>query len=217
MAVEKIFKAVLDFDEAQVIALTEEAVATGEDIGMILNDGLVAAMDEIGEQFSRGDLFVPEMLMAAQVMKGGLNILKPLLAGDGSQSKGTVIIGTVKGDLHDIGKNLVAMMVEGAGFNVVDLGVDVAPESFIAAAEKSNGAVIALSALLTTTMPAMEATVQAIKKSGLSIPIIVGGAPVSKEFAEKIQADGYGADAPRAVELVRRVVLDAARTMDRVV
>lgn len=217
MAVEKIFKAVLDFDEAQVIALTEEAVATGEDIGMILNDGLVAAMDEVGEQFSRGDLFVPEMLMAAQVMKGGLNILKPLLAGDGSQSKGTVIIGTVKGDLHDIGKNLVAMMVEGAGFNVVDLGVDVAPESFIAAAEKSNGAVIALSALLTTTMPAMEATVQAIKKSGLSIPIIVGGAPVSKEFAEKIQADGYGADAPRAVELVRRVVLDAARTMDRVV
>jgi len=217
MAVKEIFEAVLDFDEAKVVSLTEEAVAAGEDIGMILNGGLIAAMDEVGDRFSRGDLFVPEMLMAAQVMKGGLNILKPSMAGDASQSKGTVIIGTVKGDLHDIGKNLVAMMVEGAGFNVVDLGVDVEAERFVAAAKKNNAAVIALSALLTTTMPAMEATVQAIKEAGLAIPTIVGGAPVSKEYADKIQAEGYGADAARAVELVRRVVLDVARPLERVV
>lgn len=204
MVVEELFKAILQFDESRVTTLTKQALSEGIAIDTILNDGLIAAMDTVGERFSNGDLFVPEMLMAAQAMKGGMNILKPLLAGDSAAAKGTVVIGTVKGDLHDIGKNLVAMMMEGAGFNVIDLGVDVAPEAFIGAARENKAGVIALSALLTTTMPAMAETVDAIKQSGLSLATIVGGAPVSPEFAEKIKADGYGADAPGAVVLLRR-------------
>lgn len=206
MAINELFEAIMDFNEAQVIALTEQAIEKGMDIEIILNDGLIAAMDEVGERFSRGDLFVPEMLMAAQAMKGGMRILKPHLAGGAAQSKGTVIIGTVKGDLHDIGKNLVTMMMEGGGFNVIDLGVDVAADTFVSAAKTNNARVVALSALLTTTMPAMQDTVKALKESGFGIRVIVGGAPVSKEFAEKIGADGYGADAPRAVELVRKLI-----------
>jgi len=204
MVVEELFEAILQFDESRVITLTEQALSEGIAIDTILNQGLIAAMDTVGERFSNGDLFVPEMLMAAQAMKGGMNILKPLLAGDSAEAKGTVVIGTVKGDLHDIGKNLVAMMMEGAGFNVIDLGVDVAPEMFVGTARDNKAGVIALSALLTTTMPAMEQTVEAIKQSGYPVATIVGGAPVSKEFAEKIKADGYGSDAPAAVNLVRR-------------
>jgi 5-methyltetrahydrofolate--homocysteine methyltransferase len=206
MAVTDIFEAVLAFDQAQVSELTSQEVAVGTPIETILNDGLIAAMDEVGDRFSKGDLFVPEMLMAAQAMKSGLNILKPLLATDQTESKGTVVIGTVKGDLHDIGKNLVSMMLEGAGFNVVDLGVDVDSETFVNAATEHKAQVVALSALLTTTMPAMEATVQAIKASGLAASTIIGGAPVSKEYADQIQAGGYGEDAPRAVELARQLM-----------
>lgn len=206
MAVTDIFEAVLAFDQAQVSEFTNQEVAAGTPIETILNDGLIAAMDEVGDRFSKGDLFVPEMLMAAQAMKSGLNILKPLLATDQTESKGTVVIGTVKGDLHDIGKNLVSMMMEGAGFNVVDLGVDVDSETFVKAATEHKARVVALSALLTTTMPAMEATVQAIKASGLAASTIIGGAPVSKEYADQIQADGYGEDAPRAVELARQLM-----------
>jgi 5-methyltetrahydrofolate--homocysteine methyltransferase len=171
-----------------------------------LNDGLISAMDEVGERFSAGELFVPEMLMAAQAMKAGLEILKPHLAEGSSQSKGTVIIGTVKGDLHDIGKNLVAMMVEGAGFDVIDLGVDVDSESFVKKAAEKNAHVIALSALLTTTMPAMENTVKAVKEAGMTTQTIIGGAPVTQAFADQIGADGYSADAPGAVKLVKQLV-----------
>lgn len=206
MAVKDIFQAVLNFDEEKVSELTREEIEAGTDIETILNEGLIAAMDEVGELFSKGDLFVPEMLMAAQAMKGGLNIIKPILAAGGMESKGTVVIGTVKGDLHDIGKNLVSMMMEGAGFNVVDLGVDVDSAAFVKAAQENKAKVVALSALLTTTMPAMEATVKAIKESGLAISTIIGGAPVSQEYADKIKADGYGEDAPHAVDLARKLM-----------
>jgi len=206
MATQDIFNAVLAFDEAGVKAKTQAEVDAGTDIQSILNDGLISAMDDVGEKFSAGELFVPEMLMAAQAMKGGLEILKPLLATGQSSSKGTVVIGTVKGDLHDIGKNLVSMMMEGAGFDVVDMGVDVDSEAFVKAAADKGADVIALSALLTTTMPAMETTVKAVKEAGMSVKTIIGGAPVTQAFADQIGADGYSADAPGAVKLVKQLV-----------
>jgi 5-methyltetrahydrofolate--homocysteine methyltransferase len=203
MAIADIFKAVLAYDEAQAKTLTQAEIDAGTDVETILNEGLISAMDDVGKKFSEGDLFVPEMLMAAQAMKAGLAVLKPHLASDSAANKGTVVIGTVKGDLHDIGKNLVAMMMEGAGFNVIDLGVDVAAAKFVAAAKENGAAVVALSALLTTTMPAMEATVSAIKEAGLATKTIIGGAPVTQAYADQIGADGYSDDAPGAVELAR--------------
>jgi 5-methyltetrahydrofolate--homocysteine methyltransferase len=206
MSIQDIFNAVIAFDEATVEAKTRAQLDAGTDINAILNDGLIGAMDEVGEKFSTGELFVPEMLMAAQAMKAGLAILKPLLAEGSSQRKGTVVIGTVKGDLHDIGKNLVAMMMEGAGFDVIDLGVDVDSEAFVKNAAEKQADVIALSALLTTTMPAMETTVKAVKEAGMSVRTIIGGAPVTQAFADQIGADGYSADAPGAVKLVKALV-----------
>ncbi len=207
MATQDIFNAVMAFDEDKVKHLTQAEVAIGTDISTILNEGLIGAMDTVGEKFSAGELFVPEVLKAAQVMKAGLAILKPLLAGGKAQAKGTVVIGTVKGDLHDIGKNLVSMMLEGAGFEVIDLGVDVASEKFVQVAAEKKADVIALSALLTTTMPAMQATVTAIKKAGLSSRTIIGGAPVTQGLADQIGADGYSPDAPGAVRLVKKLVV----------
>ncbi len=206
MSTQEIFDAVLAFDEATVKAKTQAALEGDTPIDSILNDGLISAMDEVGERFSTGELFVPEMLMAAQAMKAGLEILKPHLAEGQSRSKGTVVIGTVKGDLHDIGKNLVSMMMEGAGFEVVDLGVDVESETFVTTASEKKADVIALSALLTTTMPAMQSTVQAVKEAGMSTRTIIGGAPVTQAFADQIGADGYSADAPGAVKLVKQLV-----------
>ena len=207
MSVQDIFNAVLAFDIAAVKTKTQGEVDAGTDIQSILNAGLIGAMDDVGEKFSAGELFVPEMLMAAQAMKGGLEILKPLLATGQSSSKGTVVIGTVKGDLHDIGKNLVAMMMEGAGLEVVDLGVDVDSEAFVKAASEKGANVIALSALLTTTMPSMETTVKAVKEAGMSVKTIIGGAPVTQAFADQIGADGYSADAPGAVKLVKQLAV----------
>ncbi len=206
MSIQEIFNAVLAFDEATAVANTQAELDAGTDIQTILNDGLISAMDEVGERFSAGELFVPEMLMAAQAMKAGLELLKPHLGEGGGQSKGTVVIGTVKGDLHDIGKNLVAMMMEGAGFEVVDLGVDVESEAFVKQAAAKGADVIALSALLTTTMPAMESTVKAVKEAGMATRTIIGGAPVTQAFADQIGADGYSADAPGAVKLVKELV-----------
>ncbi|GBC59368.1 methyltransferase [Desulfonema ishimotonii] len=206
MAIQDIFQSVIGFDEAKVKELTQKEVDGGAAIDTILNEGLISAMDEVGAKFSAGDLFVPEMLMAAQAMKGGLEILKPLLADGATESKGTIVIGTVKGDLHDIGKNLVSMMMEGAGFEVVDLGVDVDSDKFVQAVKENNAGVVALSALLTTTMPAMEATVKAIREAGITVKTIVGGAPVTQAFAEQINADGYSDDAPSAVELARKLM-----------
>jgi 5-methyltetrahydrofolate--homocysteine methyltransferase len=206
MTTQDIFNAVLAFDEATVTEKTQAELDGGTDIDAILNDGLISAMDEVGERFSSGELFVPEMLMAAQAMKAGLKILKPHLSTDQSQSKGVVVIGTVKGDLHDIGKNLVSMMMEGAGFEVVDLGVDVESEAFVKAAAENNAHVIALSALLTTTMPSMESTVKAVKEAGMTTRTIIGGAPVTQAYADQIGAAGYSADAPGAVKLVKQLV-----------
>ncbi|MFZ7126061.1 MAG: corrinoid protein [Desulfobacterales bacterium] len=203
MAIQDIFQAVLAFDEEKVKAWVQREIDAGTPIDSILNDGLISAMDEVGRLFSDGELFVPEMLMAAQAMKGGLGLLKPLLAAGSASSRGTIVIGTVKGDLHDIGKNLVSMMLEGAGFTVMDLGVDVAPEAFLAAVRDNKAKVLALSALLTTTMPVMESVVAAVKADGLPVKTIIGGAPVTREYAERIGASGYAADAPGAVELAR--------------
>ena len=208
MAINDIFQAVLAFDQAAVIEKVNAEIAADSDIQTILNEGLIAAMDEVGSRFSDGDLFVPEMLMAAQAMKAGLEVVKPHLADGATESRGTIVIGTVKGDLHDIGKNLVAMMMEGGGFEVIDLGVDVDAEKFVEAAKEHNAGVIGLSALLTTTMPAMQATIKAVKEAGLNVKTMVGGAPVTEDFAASIGADGYSADAPGAVEMARKLIAD---------
>lgn len=207
MAIKDIYDAVIGFDGEKVVSATKAEIEAGTDLSEILNQGLIAPMDEVGVRFSAGDLFVPEMLMAAHIMKEGLNLIKPLLSQGASENRGTVVIGTVKGDLHDIGKNLVAMMMEGAGFTVVDLGVDVEAETFIQQAEEHGARIVALSALLTTTMPAMESTIKRFREAGSSVKVIVGGAPVNNDFAQKIQADGYAPDAPSAVELARKLLV----------
>ena len=199
-------KSVVDGDHERTAGLTSQAIEAGLPAKQILDDGLLSGMTTVGERFKVHEIFIPEVLMAAKAMKGGLEILKPHLSEGVSHSRGTVVIGTVKGDLHDIGKNLVAMMMEGAGLTVVDLGVDVEAEKFVEAAKDNNADVVALSALLTTTMPAMETTVSAIKEAGLSVKSIIGGAPVTEAFANQIGADGHSDDAPGAVELVRRLV-----------
>jgi len=206
MGVKNITEAVLAFNMAGVVDLVKAELDKGMEINSILNDGLIGAMDIVGKKFSDGELFVPEMLQAAKAMKAGLEVLKPHLSGEAAVTKGTIVIGTVKGDLHDIGKNLVAMMMEGAGFNVVDLGVDVAADKFVQSARENSAGVVALSALLTTTMPAMETTVAAIKEAGLAAMTIIGGAPVTEAFADQVGSDGYSDDAPGAVELVRKLM-----------
>ena len=203
-----IFEAVLGFDGDEVVGLVKQEIDRGTDLSIILNDGLIGAMDEVGKKFSSGELFVPEMLLAAQAMKAGLDELKPHMSKDAAKTKGTVVIGTVKGDLHDIGKNLVSMMMEGAGFEVIDLGVDVETEKFIQVAKDSSADIICMSALLTTTMPEMEVTIKALNDQGLNYKTMIGGAPVTQDFADKIGADGYSEDAPGAVEKAR-VLLSA--------
>ncbi|MGL5695224.1 MAG: cobalamin B12-binding domain-containing protein [Peptostreptococcaceae bacterium] len=204
--IEKIYDAVLEFEIDEITSYVEEAINEGVDAKAILNEGLISALDEIGRLFSEGEIFVPEMLMAAHTMKAGMEIIKPKLKGQGEESRGTLIIGSVKGDLHDIGKNLVVMMLEGGGFNVIDLGIDVDKEDFIKAAIENNADIVGLSALLTTTMPALDEAIQAIKESGISVKTMVGGAPVTQEFADKIGADGYSEDASGAVILARRLI-----------
>ncbi len=206
MPIKEISQGVLAFDKAKVKELTQTELDAGTEINTILNEGLIGAMDIVGKKFSDGEFFVPEMLQAAKAMKAGLEVLKPHLSGAAAVTKGTIVIGTVKGDLHDIGKNLVAMMMEGAGFNVVDLGVDVAADKFVQSVRENNAGVVALSALLTTTMPAMETTVTAIKEASLGAKTIVGGAPVTETYADQINADGYSDDAPGAVELARKLM-----------
>jgi 5-methyltetrahydrofolate--homocysteine methyltransferase len=206
MTIQDIYIAVIEYRNERVVDLVRAEIDKGTEISMILNEGLIAPLDEVGKKFTEGELFVPEMLRAAQAMKAGLEVLRPLLAKTESKPKGTVVIGTVKGDQHDIGKNLVVMMLEGAGFRVIDLGVDVEKDRFISAAQENKAEIIALSALLTTTMPAMESSIIDIKRKGLSVKTIVGGAPVSEAFAQKVGADGYSEDAPGAVILVRKLL-----------
>ena len=204
---QTIYQAILDGDmgaaQEGVQAALDAEIAAGD----ILNTALIPAMGEVGKLFEEGEYFVPEMLIAARAMKAGLEIIKPLLVDSGVESVGTVAIGTVKGDLHDIGKNLVAMMMEGAGFEIMDLGTDVAPDDFVNAA-KEGANIIGLSALLTTTMPSMENTIQAIEAAGVrdQVKIIIGGAPVTKEYASQIGADGFAADASQAATLAKTLV-----------
>ncbi|MGD8386755.1 MAG: corrinoid protein [Desulfobacteraceae bacterium] len=206
MAIQDIYQSVLEFQAKDMAGLVQQELDAGTEITEILNSGLIAALDEVGERFSRGELFIPEMLQAAQIAQTGLDVLKPLLTESDTRSAGTVVIGTVKGDLHDIGKSLVKMMLKGAGFQVVDLGVDVSTEAFVQAVEENQADILALSALLTTTMPAMQETVARFRENGFSVKIMVGGAPITEEYAEKIGADGYAGDASQAVPLARRLL-----------
>jgi len=207
--IEEIQNAVETGKKKIVKGLVEAALAEGVDPIAILNQGMIEAMGNIGEKFKTGEVFVPEMLVAARAMKAGVEILKPHLAGEQDTSVGKFIIGTVEGDLHDIGKNLVAMMVEGSGFRVIDLGVDVAPEKLIEAIkEHPDCRLVGLSALLTTTMPSLNRAVAAITEAGLKsqVKIIVGGAPITQEFADTIGADGYAADAASAASLAKEMI-----------
>lgn len=200
--------AVIDGDRDTVEERVHQALAAGLSPQSILNDGLIEAMNEVGKRFESGDFFVPEMLIAARAMQAGLAILKPQLIQGGIQARGRVVIGTVKGDLHDIGKNLVAMMLEGAGFEIIDLGTDAGPERYVQAVRDSNANLVGMSALLTTTMNNMKGIIQAIEQSGLrnQVKIMVGGAPVTEAFAKDIGADGYAPDASRAVALAKTLV-----------
>lgn len=193
-------------DQASAVNMTKEALAEGIGAESILNDGLIAGMDVVGDRFSKNEIYIPEMLIAARAMKSALEILEPELAKAGVKPIGKMAIGTVQGDLHDIGKNLVAMMLKGAGFEVVDLGVDVKPEKFVEKIKETGVQLVGLSALLTTTMPGMEKTIKVLKEAGLSVKIMVGGAPVTQEYADKIGANGYAADAASAVDVAKRLV-----------
>ncbi len=198
-------QALISCDAAKLTDLVNDALARDEAAGDILNKGLIAGMDIVGEKMESGDMFIPEVLMAAQAMGNCVEILKPLLGEDDSSAGASVIIGTVKGDLHDIGKNLVAMMMESAGMEVHNIGVDISPEDFVAEIKNKNARIVCLSALLTTTMPIMKQTVDAIVESGLrdQVKILVGGAPVTQAFAEGIGADGFAADAGAASKLAK--------------
>ena len=197
-------EAVINGNRDETARLVQEAVDEGVTAAQILNEGLVAGMDVVGARFKNNEFYVPEVLIAARAMHAGMDILKPLLAESGIKPRGTVAVGTVKGDLHDIGKNLVAMMLEGGGYEVVDLEVDVAPEEFVAAANQHDPDIVALSALLTTTMPAMKDTIDALAGAGIrdNVKVIIGGAPVTQAYADEIGADGYAPDAASAVDLV---------------
>ena len=206
MSIEDIFQSILQLKRGEIADLVQAEIDASTDISDILEQGLINAMGAVGDEFSEGRLFVPEMLRAAETMKIGLEVLRPLLMEADIEPRGTVIVGTVKGDLHDIGKNLVGMMLEGAGFTVVDLGVDVEPKAFIDAAGENQAQLVAMSALLTTTMPVMAECIGQFKDAGLGARLIVGGAPVNQDFAIKINADGYSSDAPGAVELAKKLV-----------
>jgi 5-methyltetrahydrofolate--homocysteine methyltransferase len=193
----------------KVKELVQAAIDEGVDPTDILNESLIVGMGEIGVLFKNNEVYVPEVLIAARAMKAGLGILRPLLVEKDVKPVGKIVVGTVKGDLHDIGKNLVAMMLEGAGFEVIDLGIDVSPEKFLEAARDNNADCVAMSALLTTTMPGMKDTIEAFKVAGLrdQVKIMVGGAPVTQNFADEIGADGYAPDAASAADLAKELVL----------
>ena len=208
---ESLSKAVENGKRNDAKALTQTLIDEGMKPLDIVEKGLVPGMSAIGLKFKNNEVFVPEMLIAARAMKEAMLLLEPLLAQAGIKPKYTAVIGTVQGDLHDIGKNLVMMMLKGANFGVVDVGTNVDPEKFIAAARESHADVIALSALLTTTMPAMKTTIDAIRASGLTgIKVMIGGAPITQEYADQIGADGYSPDAASAVDLALRLVGEKA-------
>ena len=206
--IEAIYKGILDGDQHLVAQQVIQAINAGLSPALILKDGLVAAMSEVGRLFENGEYYVPEMLIAARAMQAGLKLLKPTLVEAGVKATGRVVIGTVAGDLHDIGKNLVGMILEGAGFELIDLGTDIKPEAFIKSVQEHHPDILAMSALLTTTMPNMEATIKALEKAGLrkEVKVIIGGAPITEEYARKIGADGFGYDASQAVKTARSLL-----------
>jgi 5-methyltetrahydrofolate--homocysteine methyltransferase len=184
----------------------QEALDSGVEPQKVLDEGLTAGMQVVGKKFKNNEVYVPEVLIAARAMQAGMDILEPKLAETGVEPAGTVVMGTVKGDLHDIGKNLVTMMLKGGGLRVVDVGIDVEPEQFVEKARESNANIVGLSALLTTTMPQMKEVVQALKDAGVDAKVIVGGAPVTQDYADDIGADGYAADAASAVDLANELI-----------
>jgi corrinoid protein of di/trimethylamine methyltransferase len=205
---QKLYDAILNGNFKAAREVTQQALTEGIDPSALVHDTMIPAMNEVGRRYEANEYFVPELLIAARAMKASLELIRPLLAEKGTEPVGRVVIGTVQGDLHDIGKNLVAAMLEGAGFEVVDLGVDVPPEKFVAAAREKNASIVALSALLTTTMHAMKAVVENLKSAGLhgKVKIIIGGAPVTQKYADEIGADGYSSNANAAVALARKLL-----------
>lgn len=202
-----IAKSVIEGEEKEVGQLVQQAIDEGVELDTLLNEGLIAGMNVVGEQMRNHEMFIPEVLRSAKAMNAGMELMSPLLANGQFSLGAKIVLGTVKGDLHDIGKNLVGMMLKGAGFQVVDLGVDIPAAKFVQVVEEEKAKVLAMSALLTTTMPEMGNTIQALKDAGLKekVMVIVGGAPLSVEYANKIGADGYARDAARAVERVREL------------
>jgi 5-methyltetrahydrofolate--homocysteine methyltransferase len=204
---KKLYDAVLNGDAKTAVAITREAIDEQFDPIELISGTMVPAMDAVGKLYEEEEYFVPELLLSARAMKGSMELLRPLLIERGARPAGTVAIGTVKGDLHDIGKNLVASLLEGGGFEVIDLGADVPPDKFIEAIRERDAQVVCLSALLTVTMPSMKTTIEALKQAGLRdrVKVLVGGAPVTQQFADEIGADGYGENASHAVALARRM------------
>jgi corrinoid protein of di/trimethylamine methyltransferase len=206
---ERIYEAILKGDNKGAVEVAQEAVDGGENPQDLIDRGMIPAMAEVGRRFEDEVYFVPELLLSARAMKGALALLRPLLAeGGGGARMGSVVLGTVQGDLHDIGKNLVAAMLEGAGFEVLDLGADVSPEQFVNAVKEHAAGLVGLSALLTVTMPSMKGTIDALEEAGLrdQVKVLVGGAPLSQEYAEEIHADGYADNAAAAVRMAQQLV-----------
>lgn len=203
---DKLQEALIAGKKNDVEVLVDQALSSGIPTRQILNQGLIAGMEKLGILFKNNEVFIPEVLVAARAMNAGLTKLEPYLIKDKVEPKGLVVIGTVKGDLHDIGKNLVAMMLKGAGYKIIDLGADVASEKFVDAARTNNASVVALSALLTTTMVQMKSVIQSIQTAGLKMPVIVGGAPLTQDYADQIGAKGYAADAASAVDIVNKLI-----------
>jgi 5-methyltetrahydrofolate--homocysteine methyltransferase len=205
---KKLYESVVSGDAKTTQAITKEALAAGVDPLTLVNDHMVPAMDEVGRRFEANEYFVPELLISARAMKAALELIRPLLVARGDKPVGRVAIGTVKGDLHDIGKNLVASLLEGGGFEVIDLGVNVSPEKFIETVNSKQANIIAMSALLTTTMPSMKTTIDALKQAGVrdKVKVLIGGAPITQKYAEEIGADGYSENAVGAVALAKKAV-----------
>ena len=205
---EQLSTAVLEGDSVKSASITQQGLDEGLSAQDLLNNGLIVGMDEVGVRFKRGDMFVPEVLMSAESMAEGMKLLRPLLADSDTKMAGKILMGTVEGDLHDIGKNLVSMMCEGAGFEIVNIGFDAAPEKFIEGIKEHQPDIVGMSAMLTTTMRAMGHTIKAIEEAGLrdQVKVMVGGAPVDQEFADRIGADGYGANAPASSDLAKQLV-----------
>lgn len=212
---KKLYDAVLNGDNKTAVAITKEAIAEKVDPLEMVSQHMIPAMDEVGRRFECSEYFVPELLLSARAMKNALELIRPLLAASGVKPVGRVVIGTVKGDLHDIGKNLVSSMLEGSGFEVKDIGTDVAPEKFVQAVRESNAQVVCLSALLTVTMPSMKMTITALENAGLrqQVRVLVGGAPVTAHYAQQIGADGFGENANTAVTLARKMMTEIVPQM----